>query len=475
MTLAPSRDLIGEAKFSHLSSNLSRLTQKREQLPWLDSSHAHEAAVLISPVEERHIDYILEEEFCTNPELLSFFVETARRSPSDAPRIRSQAEEHKCAAARSVTTDNGESDVLVTYQSENPLPVAILIEDKIRAGFQPTQPNRYRERGEAGKGEGWSDYWTCLIAHRKYVSSPGDFDAIVTLQDLQAYFVARPDLRSQFRARTLAHAIQKYEVTGLQKKDETVTRFRSLYSEAFQATFPSDRLWHQPARDAWWGDTRFDCRGTNWPKGVLLRHQAEAGRIQLIFPMYDADLFHSALQSHAAWQASSVPPSIEVVPVGKGKSAFQLRVPRIEDFSSVASFEEFFTAIEYLSHFYDRISDMLPSTLQIETLAPSATTDDAQIRALRVMLLAFMRSTVITLGTAMPFPLPRLEKLGAEGSIDERYFASLGLMGGFELVLHHEQNGTPYIIATQSSRQWGTYEIRHRITTDEVRLLETEA
>jgi hypothetical protein len=33
---------------------------------------------LVSPVEERHIDYILEEEFSLNPDFLRFFLEQAR-------------------------------------------------------------------------------------------------------------------------------------------------------------------------------------------------------------------------------------------------------------------------------------------------------------------------------------------------------------------------------------------------------------
>jgi hypothetical protein len=86
-----------------------------------------------------------------------------------------------------------------------------------------------------------------------------------------------------------------------------------------------------------------------------------------------------------------------------------------------------------------------------------------------------MRSTVMLLGTAMPFPLPDLNKLTTDTPYEERHFPSLGLMGSFELELRRENGGIPYILATQSSRQWGTYEIRHKITTDEVRLLDSES
>lgn len=430
---------------------------------------------ILSPVEERHIDYILEEEFCVSSEFLNFFVEQARRSANEACPIPEPVQEHGCKAVRSVTTESGESDVLVTYRSSAPLPVAILIEDKIRAGFQPDQPSRYRARGETGKGSLWSEYWTCLIAHHKYASSPGDFDAIITLQDLQSYFAERSDVRSQFRARTLAQAIQKYETTGLRKKDESMTRFRALYASEFEVRVSPGKWWHQPARDAWWGDTWFECRETSWPKGVLIRHQSEPGRIQLIFPMQDENLFRSIITKHAAWQENGSAPQLEVVQVGKGKLAFQVHVPPIHDFASGnAPFEEFFSAIEYLGDFYRRSSDMMPAEFRLGTSPQEPGRTDVQRDALQIMLLAYMRSTVVRLGTAMPFPLPDLSKLTTETPEEERHFPSLGLMGGFGLELFEDADNQPYIVATQSSRQWGTYEIRHKITASEVLLLDAK-
>ena len=429
----------------------------------------------LSPVEERHLDYILEEEFCVSSEFLTFFIEQARLSATDGSRIPAPIQEQGCRAVRSVTTESGESDVLVTYRSTAPLPIAIVIEDKIRASFQPDQPARYRARGEAGKGTLWSEYWTCLIAHQKYASSPGDFDAIVTLQQLQSYFTQRPDVRSQFRAQMLAQAIQKYETTGLQKKDDNVTRFRAIYALEFAARVSSSKWWHQPARDAWWGDTWFECRGTNWPKGVFVRHQSESGRMQLIFPFQDEDLFRTMVTTHAAWQLNGSAPQLSVVRVGKGKLAFQLEVPKMIDFASgIAPFEEFFSAIEYLGNFYERSSELLPAEFRPAkfTQPPS---DDGQMSALQIMLLAYMRSTVIGLGTAMPFPLPDLNTLTRETPEEECHFPSMGLMGGFEIKLFTDSDNQPYVLATQSSRQWGTYEIQHKISASEVRLLNTEA
>lgn len=131
----------------------------------------------LSPVEERHIDYILEEEFSVNPEFLEFFLNEARRTAQDKKRILDRVEKSQCHAVRSATTARGESDLLVKYDIQgSPLPVAILIEDKIRAGFQDDQPQRYHERGKEGTGKEWSAYWTCLVADAKYPVHQNDFD-----------------------------------------------------------------------------------------------------------------------------------------------------------------------------------------------------------------------------------------------------------------------------------------------------------
>lgn len=426
----------------------------------------------LSPVEERHIDYILEEEFSVNPDFLPFFIRRAQLTKLSASTIADCVLGHGCNAARSVTTSSGESDVLVTYRSNMALPIAILIEDKIRAGFQPNQASRYRDRGESGKGTQWSDYWTCLVAHEKYVADTADFDAIVSLQDIHAYFAERSDPRSQFRARIIEQTIDKYESNSLRFKDEVVTRFRHQYAEAFEATLPRECWWHQPARDAWWNDTWFECKALHWPKGVLVRHQARSGRVQLIFPLQDRALLNSAILEHASWASHSAAPETEVVPVGKGKLAFQVHVSPVQDFASAdAPFEEYFAAIEYLALLYERCSNLLPQHLRLQPMTEVELLGDGHLRRLKTMLLAYMRSTVSLHGTGMPFPFPDLNRLDQSTPSEERHFPSFGLMGGFDLELRHDDDGRPFIEASCGSRQWGSYSVEHRITADEVRRL----
>ncbi|HTF65095.1 MAG TPA: hypothetical protein VK638_20660 [Edaphobacter sp.] len=436
---------------------------------------------IASPVEERHIDYILEEEFSLNPHFLRFFLQQARLTAIDEGRIVGFADESDCFTVRSATTGKGETDVLVKYGAQNGgLPIAILIEDKIRAGFQPDQAERYRNRGQEGKGKDWSDYWTCLVSHSKYFVDRGDFDAVVTLQALQEYFAKETDERSLFRARILKQTILKYEATGIQNIDPGMTHFRAMYAAECAKSLKPGQWECDKARDAWWDDNWFSFRDAAWPQGVKVVHQARTGFMKLVLPIRENKSLQGVVEECAAWDwdPNGSAPSIAVVPFGQTKSAFVISVPKITDFSIAAQpplFEEFFAALEFLASFYRRCSALLPEALRISSTHEDLSLEgDSRMRALRAMLLGFMRSTVTCLGTEMPYPLPDLRRLTAATPEEERYFASLGLMGGFLLELQQDERKNPYILSKYWSRQWGAHFVSHKITVSEVLELEGE-
>lgn len=198
--------------------------------------------------------------------------------------------------------------------------------------------------------------------------------------------------------------------------------------------------------------------------------------MQLIFATPEIEFLKSLLEDNPNLVGSG--PSVAVVPVGKAKSAFQINVCKIVDFSISARspvFEEYFTALEFLARLYSDCSDLLPEPLRImvkETTPPQANPRRA---ALQAMLLGFLRSTVTYLGTDMPYPLPDLSKLSTHTPEAERYFPSRGLMGGFSLELNQDDEQNPYIISTHWSRQWEGEFRRHKITPFEVfRLPDTD-
>jgi hypothetical protein len=205
---------------------------------------------LHSPVQEHHIDFLLEEEFACSPQFLRFFVSEAAQSilkgqaSSVVTNIPTPHETTPCQAIRSVTTGAGESDVLVVYRSNDPTAsrVAILIENKIRASFQKDQADRYRERGEAGMGEEWDSYWTCLVAPEKYSLGFAGFDGRVSLEQIGAYFGKTDDARSNFKARIIRQAIERFSSSGVQVVDEVMTEFRRFYAEQAERHFQGSEM-----------------------------------------------------------------------------------------------------------------------------------------------------------------------------------------------------------------------------------------
>ena len=432
---------------------------------------------LFSPVEERHIDYILEEEFTLNRDFLRFFLDQARRAAPDQAIIFACTGEAQCAAVRSVTTGKGESDLLVTYGPTGVLPTAILIEDKIRAGFQPKQPERYRDRGEHGKGKEWSQYWTCLVGPMKYIAKSKEFDASVSIETLQQYFAARTDDRSQFRAGILGRTIKKFEATGVQIIDTDMTDFRAIYAAECEKRLDHTQWIYDKPREAWWDDTWFSFQSVFWPRSIKVRHQARTGFVDLILPLDDQELLRKVLEFWRDSYPNNPGPSVNIIPIGKNKSALQIAVAKIVEFTRQTrpDFEEVFSAIEFIAGLYERSCHLLPESLRCSTrTAPPADTRNQQLRALRAMLHGFMRSTVVSLGTQMPYPLPEPHSLSEHVPSKERYFASPGLMGGFMLVLGEDEKHNPYILSEYWSRQWGADSVRHKITTSEVRRLSDE-
>src|SRR6266436_5009178 len=87
-------------------------------------------------VQEVHVDFLLQEEFCVNPSFLRKFIEDVglKHIPGDIVRVQ-----------RSESDPYGEADLVVVYTLEGSSEkIALLIEDKIRAVFQPQQAERYR-------------------------------------------------------------------------------------------------------------------------------------------------------------------------------------------------------------------------------------------------------------------------------------------------------------------------------------------
>ena len=242
-----------------------------------------------SSIQEHHIDFLLEEEFACNPEFLSFFLDAAKKNLTDTSGKSLLIQPHKewnCTAARSVTTTDGETDVLVRYRSADeasPL-VAILIEDKIRATFQDGQAERYQIRGIAGqKNRSWNSFWTCLVAPEKYVKDNAGFDTRVSIETLLSFFSARAG-RHLFKARVLDRALSHFPLTGIQQEDETMTAFRAFYAARAKLFFSPGEVECEEPTTGWSDGQWFKFWGGCLPPGAEILYKAKKGSVELNCP-----------------------------------------------------------------------------------------------------------------------------------------------------------------------------------------------
>jgi len=310
-----------------------------------------------SPIQEEHIDFLLEEEFACNEDFLTFFIKAAENQfhvSDEIPNLEliKPSAQWNCAAIRSVTTDKGESDVLVTYRSNDESELAILIEDKIRARFQDDQAERYRERGDKGKQLGqWDQYWTCLVAPSKYPNKNDNmgFDSRISLERLKEFF-SGTDARTRFKRRVIQDALDRFSKSGIQEVDQKMTEFRRFYAnEAFSFFKENDNEscieWELP-RDAWWDDTWFNFKSPNIPKSTGIIYKARAGVVDLSFANRDASLLQRILEN------CDHPSNIIAWQTGKSASL------RINDLA-ITDFENYVTAKPIVLKSFQAVRELL--------------------------------------------------------------------------------------------------------------------
>lgn len=299
-------------------------------------------------VRELHIDFLLEEEFCSNPEFLCAFLGIAK------PALGSQLPEplgEVQSVMRSVPDPYGEADLVVIYLNSAGSRIALLIEDKLRARFQPEQAMRYTKRGRAGIGNRWDSFRTCLVAPKAYARNPNGFDMKVNIEDIVGLFAGGEDLRHKFKVQVLQDAIRKCEANGVQVVDPVMTIFRERHFACFYEFFREEaqngtfqiRL---PA-PTYSGDTWFEVRSPKLPRGTYINHKSAMGAVDLTFPNTDV----AALEPLRPFLETGM------APVQTGKSAaIRLQVSAIRDFGDFdgvrTNVEEGLAAVRLLLGFY---------------------------------------------------------------------------------------------------------------------------
>lgn len=190
-----------------------------------------EQDIYLESVRERDIDLLLIEEFHVEPAFRQFMVKSL------APQYEI---EDFIGAWHSVSTHNGESDVIVIFDHNNGERVAILIENKINATAQPKQDERYIERGKEGiKKNLWDTFVTCLFAPQNYLdNSNHNYQKQLSYEAVQRFFGTVKNVRADYKSSLLEAAIQHQRRSKQREVNESSTQFAHKYIHHIQSHYP---------------------------------------------------------------------------------------------------------------------------------------------------------------------------------------------------------------------------------------------
>ena len=229
----------------------------------------------IDAVAEREIDLLLLMALHTS-EGFRAFVTAMTTGPGDHEFL---------GAWRGVYDQAGETDLLLLLGAPDGARIAVLIEDKIDAAFQPDQAGRYRVRGERGRADGnWDRFVTCLCAPAEYAEPLrpfGAWDAILTYEAIADDLEKREDGFAPFVADALRDAVAKLR-SGSFVASAQATAFWAEYGRLQRTEFPALRMTPlsnvQSRNDPW---PRF-AAGT-LPPSIRLEHKPWKGRVDMTF------------------------------------------------------------------------------------------------------------------------------------------------------------------------------------------------
>lgn len=233
-------------------------------------------SIEISGVAERDIDLLLLEEFVSSPSFRSWFLERLG--------ITSAAE--LTAAARSVNTSSGESDLELTLQVDDQA-LKVLIENKVDAIFQPRQAERYLERAtDYLKTGACAKALTVIIAPNEYFGDAQTtigFQHRLSHQALLSWFEESLELggRTAVKCAVLKAAISRSGRGWQLVPNEVTTGFWHHYWELAKAFAPDLRMPRPSEKPE--GSSFIVFKPLGLAKNVTLLHKVSYGNVDLQF------------------------------------------------------------------------------------------------------------------------------------------------------------------------------------------------
>jgi hypothetical protein len=229
-------------------------------------------AVQVRGITERDIDLLLLEQLVLDSSFRDGFL--AEVGLASCGRLT--------AAARSVNTTTGESDLELTLV-EGQRVTKVLVENKVDALLQPRQAERYAERAAAYRAAGDCDQVvTVLVAPESYAGAAAGFDRTVTYESVRRLLGGEEaDDRARYKHFLLREAIERCASGWVLVPDEAATAFWLRYWELSKTVAPQLNMRRPEEKPATSNFIYF------WPtalaRGVALIHKVPYGDVDLQF------------------------------------------------------------------------------------------------------------------------------------------------------------------------------------------------
>lgn len=196
---------------------------------WEGGDEVMTAEVVLPRLYERDIDVLLQEELIFNEAVCGIF--------SSALGFNAPLQVSQCSL--SVVDGTGETDLLARYTVDDKSGV-LLIENKIDAAFQPTQPERYKARAAGMATDGQAAY-CILIAPTRYAEGNAaavHFDACVSYEDVARAIGSQATERAKHRAALLLRAVEQAKSSYIVIPAPEVTSLWQRIYEIARTEFP---------------------------------------------------------------------------------------------------------------------------------------------------------------------------------------------------------------------------------------------
>ena len=191
---------------------------------------------------ERDMDLLIMEEFICSPQFAKIFLDTA----SVQGNYIIEEAIHSMRDA-----DLGESDIVFILNIDGKRH-AIHIEDKVDALAMPNQCGRYSQRAKKDIAAGKYDTYSVLIvAPAQYLSDNKEahkYENQVSYEQLRDYFIARDDLRAQYKLALIDRAICDQKAGCQYEANPGVVSFCAAMDAYQKEYYPSLPIGTQ----AWW-------------------------------------------------------------------------------------------------------------------------------------------------------------------------------------------------------------------------------